>query len=75
MAKNSISSRVRCPYCKCESKTMIYCEGVQQGTTLHLAFAVPSVLKEYRAKYCDTNYDACRIAQMLNQKYDQPDKG
>lgn len=75
MAKNSISSRVCCPYYKCETRTMLFCEGVQQGTTLHLAFADPSRTKEYRAKYCDTNYNGCRIARMLNQKYDQPDKG
>lgn len=70
MAKNSISSRIRCPYCQCEARVLLYCEGVQPGTTLHLAFANPSALKEYRAKYCDADYNKCMIAKMLSKKYE-----
>ena len=42
---------VKCPYYKFEEKQKIFCEGVQEGTSLHLAFNTPSNLKDYKKRY------------------------
>lgn len=69
-ARRNIASSVRCPFCKCEERMMLYCEGVQEDTTVHLAFAYPSAAREYREKYCEADYEKCRIAQMLERKWE-----
>ena len=61
---------VKCPYYKFEEKQKIFCEGVQEGTALHLAFDIPSNLKDYKKCYCKEGYNQCLIAGMLNRKYD-----
>lgn len=61
---------VKCPYYKFEDKQKIFCEGVQDGTALHLAFDTPSNLKEYKGNFCKGCYNKCLVAQMLNRKYD-----
>ncbi len=73
MAKHQISSKIVCPFCKCDERMMIYCEGVLRDTTIHLAFAYPSLTKEYRKQFCESSYMRCRIAQMLNAKYEEDD--
>lgn len=60
---------VKCPYYKYEDKQRIFCEGVQEGTALHLAFDTAN-LKEYKSHYCKGCYNKCLIAGMLNRKYD-----
>lgn len=61
---------VKCPYYKFEEKQKIFCEGVQEGTALHLAFDTPSNLKDYKKQFCKGCYSRCLIAGMLNRKYD-----
>ena len=61
---------VKCPYYKYEEKQKIYCEGVQEGTAIHLAFDTTPNLKDYKRHYCKGCYDRCLIAEMLNRKYD-----
>lgn len=60
---------VRCPYYKFEEKQMIYCEGVQEGTAIHLAFDTPPNLKEYKNHFCKGCYNKCLIAGLLNRKW------
>ena len=47
---------VKCPYYKFEEKQMIFCEGVQEGSAIHLAFDTPSNLKEYKNHFCKGCY-------------------
>lgn len=61
---------VRCPYYKGEEKQMIFCEGVQEGSALHLAFDTNPNLRDYKNHYCKGCYNKCHIAGMLNRKYD-----
>lgn len=60
---------VGCPYYKGEEKQKIFCEGVQNGSALHLAFDTNPNLKEYKNNYCKGCYNRCLIAGMLNRKY------
>lgn len=64
---------VKCPYYKFEERQMIYCEGVQDGTALHLAFDTPANLKDYKQRNCKGCYNQCLIAKMLNRKWEYDD--
>jgi hypothetical protein len=61
---------VKCPYYKFEEKQKIFCEGVQEGTAIHLAFDTPSNLRDYKQQFCKGCYNKCLLAEMLNRKYD-----
>ena len=70
MAKHYIRKRVICRYYKYEGPQMIYCEGVDEKSALHLAFASKSDMADYRKRKWEDNYKSCMICQMLNRKYD-----
>ena len=61
---------VKCPYYKFEEKQKIFCEGVQEGTAIHLAFDSSSSLRDYKKQICKGCYNKCLLAEMLNRKYD-----
>jgi hypothetical protein len=61
---------VKCPYYKGEEKQMLFCEGVQEGSAIHLAFDTNPNLKEYKNRFCKRCYNQCLVAGMLNRKYD-----
>lgn len=61
---------VRCPYYKGEESQVLFCEGVQRGTAIHLAFDENENLKGYKNSFCKRCYNRCLIAEMLNRKYD-----
>ena len=69
MAKHYTSSKAVCPFYKHESRQVIYCEGVEDGTVLHLAFANPSDSLEYKKKYCRCDHNQCQISKMLKLLY------
>ena len=70
MAKHNFTKDIACPYYKCEAPQMIYCEGVEDNTVLHLAFATKKGKKAYVLSRCSECWKGCMIAQMLNRKYD-----
>lgn len=70
MAKHNFTKDVVCPYYKFEAPQMVYCEGVEEATSLHLAFADKGKMKGYMRDKCTCNWRTCLIAQMLNRKYD-----
>lgn len=60
---------VQCPFYKNDERQIIRCEGVENGTALHLAFSTRPQLKEYKKTFCRRSWEGCLIAMMLNQKY------
>lgn len=60
---------VKCPYYKFEEKQKIFCEGVQEGTAIHLAFDTNPNLKDYKRQFCKGCYNRCLIAEMHNRKW------
>lgn len=68
--KNRSDVLVKCPYYKCEEKQKIFCEGVQEGTKIHLAFDTVPNLKAYKDRFCKGCWKGCLLAGMLNRKYD-----
>ena len=69
--KHKLSNNVICPFYLCEERQVVYCEGVEDGTSIHLGFNRPPALKEYKKQFCETQYCKCRIAQMLNKKWEE----
>ena len=60
---------VKCPYYKGEEQQMLFCEGVQEGSAIHLAFDTKPNLKDYKNLFCKGCYNKCLIADMNNKKW------
>lgn len=67
--KKRMDTLVECPYYKFEERQKIFCEGVQDGTMIHLAFDKDISVKNYKKTYCRKCWQGCRIAKMLNDKW------
>lgn len=61
---------VKCPYYKGEEKQKLFCEGVQEGSTIHMAFDTTPNLKDYKNRLCKRCWNECLVAQTLNRKWD-----
>lgn len=72
--KHYPSMKAMCPFYKHENRQVIYCEGVKEGTVLHLAFANPSECLLYKKQYCQSNYTQCQISGLLISKYNNINK-
>ena len=60
---------VKCPYYKGEEKQKLFCEGVQEGVCIHMAFDTTPNLKDYKNAYCKGCYNECLLAEMHNRKW------
>lgn len=70
MAKHYTSNKAICPFYKHESRQVIYCEGIKEGTVIHLAFANPSDCLTHKKQYCRCgNCSKCPISTLLMAKY------
>lgn len=70
MPKRDVNPYVQCPYYKCEDKQMVYCEGVEENSAIHVAFSTPQQRKDYEGEFCKKCWEHCMIADALNKKYD-----
>lgn len=66
MGKRYIAKNVECPFYHSEDAQKIYCDGVKPGTSVHLAFGSKTDKKEYKEKFCKSEYCSCKIARMQN---------
>ena len=63
-----MSGKGICPFYKHEDPRarMLYCDGFQRGTVIHLTFADNLEYKDYRNKMCyKEEYEHCPIFKML----------
>ena len=61
---------VQCPYYKTHTSQVIYCEGLEDGMAIHLAFATHAQLIDYKGRFCRRLcYSQCPLAKILNQKW------
>lgn len=70
MAKRTVSVNAVCPFYRSEDVQKVYCEGVQRGSSIHLAFGDAKDCKGYMDIYCRDDFKDCPIAAMLWRKYD-----
>lgn len=67
--KRYTSRKAVCPFYKYENRNVIFCEGIKEGTVLHIAFANPSECFLHKKEYCRCNHTGCPISRMLIDKY------
>ena len=67
--KHYTSSKAICPFYKHENRNVIYCEGIKDGTVIHLAFANPSECLTHKKQFCRCNHTQCLISVLLISKY------
>lgn len=68
MGRHFVSYEALCPFYRAEDKNIIYCEGVEETSSIHNAF--PGSAAKYKRRYCCDDWKSCRIANMLWSKYD-----
>lgn len=62
--------KVICPYyADKEEKHCITCEGVMDGTLTKVYFSRKDTKEKYRLLFCERDYTHCRVARMLDKKY------
>lgn len=67
---------VLCPFYTEESAQVIFCEGIEPDTTIHIAFPTKTHIKDYKHRFCESQrYKKCRIARMLLLKYEEEENG
>ena len=69
--KHNMSKFALCPFYKHEDSQVIYCEGVQDNSVLHIAFANKRDAKAYKIKFCREHYARCPIYKLLEGLYDE----
>lgn len=67
--KHRMDVLVQCPYYKFEEKQKIFCEGVQEGTAIHLTFDTHANLRNYKKAFCKGCWKKCQIADSHNRKW------
>lgn len=65
MTKHMISNKARCPFYRHEDAQVIYCDGVQDGSVIHLAFASKTDARNYKHTFCYDKHEYCYVAKML----------
>lgn len=68
--KHNISKNAVCPHYKHEDRQVIYCDGVVDGSVIHIAFANVMVAKDYKTRFCKDacGYGECDVFRMLEEK-------
>lgn len=64
MGKRTKDAGVSCPYYHSEDAQKIYCDGVQEGSWVHLAFGSKADKKAYKRDYCRGCFGRCWLAKM-----------
>ena len=60
-----VSKGAVCPYYKRENRYLICCCGLEENSSIHLAFGHASDCKEYKMSKCRDEYRQCNVYQML----------
>ena len=71
MAYKDEDHLVQCPYYKHDTSQVIFCEGLEDGMVIHLAFDTHPRLINYKGRYCRRcNWPNCPLASMHNARYE-----
>lgn len=74
MANKNEDHLVQCPYYKTNNSQVIYCEGLEDGMAIHMAFATHQQLIDYKGRFCRrVCWGRCPLAKILNQKWGYED--
>lgn len=67
--KHTVSKSARCPFYRCETRQVIYCQGLTEGQGFHVACRSPRDALAYKKKYCRDRYQGCALAKILEVHY------
>ena len=73
MGRHFVSYEAQCPFYRAEDRKVIYCEGVEQGSSLHNAFAGSAA--PYKERYCCARWEDCRIARCCGTSTNERKEG
>lgn len=66
MGRHYVSTAAACPFYRYEDPRSVYCEGVQDGSTIRFYHDEDvQSLRVFKAKYCQRDWQGCPIASML----------
>lgn len=67
MPKRTVCASAKCPYYKANGGHEIYCTGLQDRSSIHVAFAIPEEKRQWMADYCKSVRGAadCAVRKML----------
>ena len=68
--KHMIHKNAVCPHYRHEDSQVIYCDGVNDNSVIHVAFASKSESLAYKMSMCRENFGKCRVYRMLSDMYD-----
>lgn len=64
------SKEAKCPFYHKEDRYKVFCEGVENASSINLNFPNTREYKAYKEKHCNNNYCKCPIYNMLYDKYE-----
>lgn len=68
--KRKVDAYVNCPYYHSEDRQVIFCEGVEENTQIHVAFSSITQKRAYEQEMCRNEWGRCLWADALNRKWD-----
>ena len=63
------SKEAKCPFYHKEDRYKVFCEGVENASSINLNFPNTREYKAYKEEYCNNKYYKCPIYNMLYSKY------
>ena len=62
---------IKCPFFHAQDPVKIFCEGIEQDSTIHIAFATGQAKKSFVRRNCSAEYQQCPIYKINDSKYDE----
>lgn len=70
MGKRYVSPTAICPYYRSQKGSVIYCEGVEENSSIHVAFGDPKNKDEYQRRCCMSyDYEQCTVAAAHERRW------
>ena len=69
--KSFVRREALCPFYHREEDRRLFCEGPEADIHLQLIFPRRKAFESYLHRLCCLDWDRCRIAQMLERKYEE----
>lgn len=70
MSKRKENAFVKCPYYEGETQSVIYCNGHDEESNIHMAFSSSTKRKQYEQQFCQKCWKDCMIADAHNRRWD-----
>lgn len=60
---------VRCPFYKSDEALRIKCEGLEDSSRLAVEFQKKAEKEQWQWRYCNTEWEQCKVCQIIEGKY------